>query len=102
MEAHLLTIFASVVFSVGFVFWIMRLMITDLRSQNADQQKQITANLFAVSTHLGRITVLEHQAKQCDEDHKEFREKMAAIAETCPITLAPCPLRVMFKSGSKS
>jgi hypothetical protein len=96
---------AAVVFAAAaFVFWMLRAMVTDLRATNLgqqaqlnDQQKQISDNLIAVSTHLGRITVLERQTQKCEEERNDFRRKMAAVAETCPITNVPCPLRVIFK-----
>ena len=95
--AALVTVFGSVSLSVGGTFWIMRTMISDLRSQNRNQQDQITANLLAAAGSIARIGDLERRASTCESEHKILHEKISVMAENCPVTNLTCPLRVLFK-----
>lgn len=95
--AALITVFGSVSISVGGTFWIMRTMISDLRTQNKNQQDQITANLLAAAGSIARIGDLEKRANACEMEHRLLHEKITAMAENCPVTNVTCPLRSLFK-----
>ena len=93
---------STVAGSVGILFFSISKWIKRLESRDDEQQKQITNLKEKESVSFARADAAEKVANEAKAHAKEVDEKVASLADMCPITEKPCPLRRLFKNGLKS